>query len=72
VNTNVKFSLRTVNFRRERKNFELNGKQSEYMLFHVDTILVPTVSSGIFEERKSLIMILILCDGQKAIPVPNG
>jgi hypothetical protein len=42
------------------------------MSFRVNTILVPTVSLGIFGERKSLMIILILCDSHKAIPVTNG
>jgi hypothetical protein len=71
VNINVKLSLRKTNFQRERKNLEFNDKQSEYMLLHVNTILVSTVSLGIYGERKSLKMILILCDGQKANPVTN-
>jgi ABC-type uncharacterized transport system involved in gliding motility auxiliary subunit len=53
VKTNVKLSLRTINFQKERMDLELNGKQYEYMLFHVNIILVPTVSLGILEERKS-------------------
>jgi hypothetical protein len=42
------------------------------MLLHVNTTLVPIVSLGIFGERKSLMMILILCDGQRVISVTNG